>query len=237
MYTVCHDRDNLWFCVTEFDRPHEGIIGGQYRVHLRNRTCHFGRFDALRYPCAHVIAACQNLCLNPMSYVDEVYKIKTMYNVWRHIFPPIPDERKWLPVLLTPFKLLSDRELRRKLKGRPCSTRIRTNMDIWEITNQQKLCGCQNHCHMGVVDGFVLDSSLDQLSTEVVVSPVGDLVVGVGRVTHLDRIMTVAVFASPMAEVFESLKVMEIGRKKSSLMVRRAIPHATTAYRLAVDSE
>ncbi|KAK5784981.1 hypothetical protein PVK06_039522 [Gossypium arboreum] len=44
----------------------------------------------------------------------------------------------------------------------------------------------------------------------------GDLVVGVGRVTHLDRIMTAVVFASPMAEVFESRKVMGIGRKKSS---------------------
>ncbi|PPR87066.1 hypothetical protein GOBAR_AA33626 [Gossypium barbadense] len=58
IHTVCHDRDNLWFRVTEFDRPHEGIIGRQYRVHLRNRTCDCGRFDALHYPCAHVIAAC-----------------------------------------------------------------------------------------------------------------------------------------------------------------------------------
>ncbi|KAK5839575.1 hypothetical protein PVK06_008378 [Gossypium arboreum] len=119
MHTVCHDRDNLWFRVTEFDRPHEGIIGRQYHVHLRNRTCDCGRFDVLRYPCAHVIAACQNLRLDPMSYVDE-----------RHVFPPAPDERKWSPVSLDPFKLLSDRELRRKPKGRPCSIRIRTNMDI-----------------------------------------------------------------------------------------------------------
>ncbi|MFQ6622970.1 hypothetical protein Gotur_002844 [Gossypium turneri] len=58
MHTVCHDRDNLWFRVTEFDRPHQGVIGRQYRVHLRNRTCDCGMFDALRYPCAHIIAAC-----------------------------------------------------------------------------------------------------------------------------------------------------------------------------------
>ncbi|MFQ6656162.1 hypothetical protein Gotur_026388, partial [Gossypium turneri] len=87
-------------------------------------------FDALRYPCAHVIVACQNLRLDPMSYVDEVYKLENMYNVWRHVFPPVPDERKWSPVSLTPFKLLLDRELRRKPKGRPCSTRIRNNMNI-----------------------------------------------------------------------------------------------------------
>ncbi|PPS08168.1 hypothetical protein GOBAR_AA12480 [Gossypium barbadense] len=117
MHTACHDRNNLWFRVTKFDRPHEGIIGGQYRVHLRNRTCDCGKFDALRYPCAHVIAACQNLRLDPMSYVDEVYKLETMYNVWRHVFPPVPDERNWPPVSLALFKLLPDRELRRKPKG------------------------------------------------------------------------------------------------------------------------
>ncbi|KAK5812676.1 hypothetical protein PVK06_028114 [Gossypium arboreum] len=77
MHTVCHDRDNLWFRVTEFDRLYEGIIGGQYYVHLINKTYDCGRFDALRYTCAHVIAACQNLLLDPMSY-DEVYKLETM---------------------------------------------------------------------------------------------------------------------------------------------------------------
>ncbi|KAH1091452.1 hypothetical protein J1N35_018709 [Gossypium stocksii] len=28
MHTVCHDRDNLWFRVTEFDRLNQGITGG-----------------------------------------------------------------------------------------------------------------------------------------------------------------------------------------------------------------
>ncbi|KAH1114007.1 hypothetical protein J1N35_007385 [Gossypium stocksii] len=30
MNTVCHDGDNLWFRVTEFDIPNQGIAGGQY---------------------------------------------------------------------------------------------------------------------------------------------------------------------------------------------------------------
>ena len=148
MHTVCHDCDNLWFCVTEFDRPNQGIIGGQYRVHLRNKTCDYGVFDALRYPCIHVIVACQNLRLDPMTYVDQVYKIEYMYNVWRHVFPPVPDKRKWSSVSLAPFKLLPNRELRRKPKGRLCSTRIHNNMDIRETMNQQKLCGwCRNPSH------------------------------------------------------------------------------------------
>ncbi|KAK5784865.1 hypothetical protein PVK06_039404 [Gossypium arboreum] len=119
MHIICHDRDNLWFRVTEFDRLHDGIISGQYRVHLRNRTCDCGRFDALRYSYVHIIVACQNLRLDPMSYVNEVYKLETMYNVWRHVFSHVSDKRKWPPVSLALFKLLQKRELHRKPKGRP----------------------------------------------------------------------------------------------------------------------
>ncbi|KAH1092389.1 hypothetical protein J1N35_019646 [Gossypium stocksii] len=79
---------------------------------------------------------------------DDVYKIKYMYNIWRHVFPLVLDERKWPSISLALFKLLSNRELRRKPKGRPCSSRIRNNMDIRETTNQQKLCGwCRNPGH------------------------------------------------------------------------------------------
>ncbi|KAH1132011.1 hypothetical protein J1N35_003389 [Gossypium stocksii] len=181
MCIVCHDCDNLWFRLTEFDRPNQAITGWQYRVHLKNRTCDCRRIDALCYPCANVIAACQNLRLDPISYVDEMYKIEYMYNVWRHVFLPVPDERKWPFVSFAPFKLLQDRELRRK--------------------------------------------------------PKENLVIGVGRMTHIDRIMNAEVFVSPIAEVFESNKVMEIGKKKSSPTAPRAIPHATTAYISSVDSE
>ncbi|KAK5794198.1 hypothetical protein PVK06_035409 [Gossypium arboreum] len=110
------------FRVTEFDRSNQGIVCGQYRVHLRYRTCNCGRFDTLRYPRAHLIVVCQNLRLDPMSYVDEVYKLEYMYNMWRHVFLLVPDE-----------------------------------------------CAGQNQCHMEVVDGYVLDSFLVQLSAEVVV--------------------------------------------------------------------
>ncbi|KAH1097541.1 hypothetical protein J1N35_014462 [Gossypium stocksii] len=82
MHIVCHNRNNLWFHVTEFDRPNQGITGEQYRVHLRNKTFDCRTFDALCYPCAHAIENCQNLCLDPMRYVDKMYKIEYMYNVW-----------------------------------------------------------------------------------------------------------------------------------------------------------
>ncbi|KAH1097230.1 hypothetical protein J1N35_014151 [Gossypium stocksii] len=94
-----------------------------------------------------------------------------------------------------------------------------------------------------VIDGYALDSFFVQLSagvvvapTRIVVLPVGDLVVGVGRMTHFDRIVTAEVFVSPMAEVFKSHKAMGISKKKRSPTAPRVIPRVTTAYKLAVHS-
>ncbi|KAH1097446.1 hypothetical protein J1N35_014367 [Gossypium stocksii] len=79
---------------------------------------------------------------------------------------------------------------------------------------------------MGVVDGYALDSSLVQFLADVVVTPVKAVVaparvvvVGVGRMTHLDRIKNVEVFVSPTEEVFESHKAMGIGNEISSQTV------------------
>ncbi|KAK5794133.1 hypothetical protein PVK06_035340 [Gossypium arboreum] len=119
---VCHSREDLWFWVMEFDRPNQGIAKGVYCVHLRNKTCDCGRFDALRFPCAHAITACSNLHLDPMSFVDDVYKLEYLYNVWRHVFPPLLDELMWSPISSALFKLLPDRIFRRKPKGRPMLT-------------------------------------------------------------------------------------------------------------------
>ncbi|PPS02950.1 hypothetical protein GOBAR_AA17707 [Gossypium barbadense] len=68
------------------------------------RTCDCGTFDAFRYPCAHAIAACQNLRLDLIRYVDQVYKIEYMYNIWRHVFPPILDEQVFASLTVEVFK-------------------------------------------------------------------------------------------------------------------------------------
>ncbi|KAH1113725.1 hypothetical protein J1N35_007103 [Gossypium stocksii] len=71
----------------------------------------------------------------------------------------------------------------------------------------------------------------------VVVPPARVVVVGVGRMTHLDRIKNTELFASPTAEVIESHKVMEIGNGISSSIVPRAIPPTMVAYISPVESE
>ncbi|KAH1129209.1 hypothetical protein J1N35_000587 [Gossypium stocksii] len=90
---------------------------------------------------------------------------------------------------------------------------------------------------MGFVDNYALIFSLVQLPAGVVVTLVGVLVTGVGRMTHLDRIKNAEVFASPTAEVFESHKAIGIGNRKSSLTAPRATPNATMTYISAVESE
>ncbi|KAK5840288.1 hypothetical protein PVK06_009180 [Gossypium arboreum] len=104
-------------------------------------------------------ATCINLSLDPMRFSDEVYKLEKLYNVLRHVFPPVPDEHKGPSVSLAPFKLLPNRRLHRKPKGQSTSTRIRDNMDIRDRSKQLR-----------VVDGYALDSFLVQLSGRVVVS-------------------------------------------------------------------
>ncbi|KAH1130112.1 hypothetical protein J1N35_001490 [Gossypium stocksii] len=71
----------------------------------------------------------------------------------------------------------------------------------------------------------------------ILAPPVWDLVVGVERMNHLDKIMNPEVFASSMAKVVESHKAMGIGKKKSSPTATRAIPHATAAYRSTDEQE
>ncbi|PPS08659.1 hypothetical protein GOBAR_AA11991 [Gossypium barbadense] len=44
-----------------------------YEVGLLNRQCDCGKFQALHYPCVHVIAACAEHSINVEQYVDEVY--------------------------------------------------------------------------------------------------------------------------------------------------------------------
>ncbi|KAH1055956.1 hypothetical protein J1N35_034021 [Gossypium stocksii] len=68
-------------CVCNNTGSNQRITGGQYCVHLRNRTWDYRTVDALRYPCTYVIAVCQNLRLDAISYVDKVYKLEYMYNV------------------------------------------------------------------------------------------------------------------------------------------------------------
>ena len=117
-------------------------------MHLQRRTCDCGHFDALRFPCAHAIAACAQVRLDHMRFINDVYRLQNMYTVWNHEFPPVPDEKMWPSISSTPFRLAPNVSLRRKPKGRPKSSRIRNEMDDREWNDHIQLCGyCRNSGH------------------------------------------------------------------------------------------
>ncbi|KAL4280543.1 hypothetical protein GQ457_03G033830 [Hibiscus cannabinus] len=52
---------------TRHREPHSNV----YRVKFRRRWCDCGEFQALRYPCAHAVAACLLVNVDPFTYVDD----------------------------------------------------------------------------------------------------------------------------------------------------------------------
>ncbi|PPD82720.1 hypothetical protein GOBAR_DD20335 [Gossypium barbadense] len=95
-------------------------------------------FRTLRYPCAHVHAACAKANLNVEQFIDEIYMLQRALRIWGNEFPVMPDVSNW-EVPPPAFEMVSDRSLRRHPKSRPQSTRIRNDMDIRE-TGEPKLC-------------------------------------------------------------------------------------------------
>ncbi|KAK5784389.1 hypothetical protein PVK06_038912 [Gossypium arboreum] len=94
-----------------------------YTVDLRNRRCECGIFQTLRYPCAHVHAACARANLNVEQFIDEIYTLERKLRIWGNEFPVMPDVSNWeVPPPI--FEMVPDCSLRRHSKGRPQSTRI-----------------------------------------------------------------------------------------------------------------
>ncbi|XP_020970351.1 uncharacterized protein LOC107621424 [Arachis ipaensis] len=86
----CNLKDSRCFTVTLFDRhqseytvaettPTGNFSLGTYRVSLRDRTCDYGYFQALHYPCCHAIACCAQSRLDWATYVREVYTMSKVF--------------------------------------------------------------------------------------------------------------------------------------------------------------
>ena len=94
----------------------------------------------------HVVAACAKVNLNVKQFVDDVYTLELTLRVWKNEFPVLPDLFTW-EVLPTNFELVPDRGLRRNLKGRPQSSRIRNEIEIREKSERSRcgLCRLPGH--------------------------------------------------------------------------------------------
>ncbi|PPS02181.1 hypothetical protein GOBAR_AA18476 [Gossypium barbadense] len=72
-----------------------GIPPRSYGVDLRNRRCEYGMFQTLRYPCAHVVAACATYSLNAEQYIDDVYTLERTLCIWGNEFLVLRDYQHW----------------------------------------------------------------------------------------------------------------------------------------------
>ncbi|XP_039119941.1 uncharacterized protein LOC120256298 [Dioscorea cayenensis subsp. rotundata] len=142
IYVRQFDREENSFMVDEMAPPQYGGIAGSYRIDLRKQWCYCGEFQTFHFPCRHVLAACAYIHLHWQAYVDNVYRLATIFNVYHKEFQTMSNERYWNPY--NGPRLCADLTMRRPLSGRPKSTRIRNEMDIRE-GGQPKRCGlCRN---------------------------------------------------------------------------------------------
>lgn len=110
------DQDATMFEVEEPFYPQCQQFGRICKVNLRDRQCDCGEFQAHKYPCSHVIAACSQVSRDYLAYVDPVYRLDNILNVYRSQFQPIGGEERW-PTVKGPVLVPNPSMLR--LKGRP----------------------------------------------------------------------------------------------------------------------
>ncbi|XP_012435595.1 uncharacterized protein LOC105762260 [Gossypium raimondii] len=138
MNAELYSRDLETFRVQEYIGRRSGLPLRSYAIDLRNRRCECRIFQTLRYPCAHVHAACARANLNVEQFIDEIYTLQRAFRIWGNEFLVMPDVSNW-EVPPPAFEMVPARSLCRHPKGRPQSTRIRNDIDVRE-TGEPKLC-------------------------------------------------------------------------------------------------
>jgi hypothetical protein len=141
-----HNRGQSIFSVLELVRPQSGRPTGTFMVDLDKKWCDCGEFQALHYPCSHVIAACSKIHHDFMMYVSPCYTLQYVYNVYQVEFQPVPHQSYWPEY--DGIELCHNPIMRRDPKGRPQSARIHTEMDQRESSRHPKRCSiCRNEGH------------------------------------------------------------------------------------------
>ncbi|XP_029154717.1 uncharacterized protein [Arachis hypogaea] len=112
---------------------------------LANQTCDCRSFQALYFLCPHALACCAYSRVNWTAYVHRVYRLSSVFSVYRMGFTPPILEGFWPPY--DGPTVIPDPNKRLAREGRPRSTRIQTNMDE-EDSNRPKRCSlCRQPGH------------------------------------------------------------------------------------------
>nr|KYP31902.1 hypothetical protein KK1_047552 [Cajanus cajan] len=106
-----------------------------------HRVISFDR-SSIHIPCSHVLASCLHAHHDYERYISPIYTLQQVAKVYEGQFGELRHEDYW-PTYTGPT-LWPNPELKRTSKGRPKSTRIRTEMDIREQHTHVKNC---SYCH------------------------------------------------------------------------------------------
>ncbi|CAK8568754.1 unnamed protein product [Lathyrus sativus] len=120
----CHSQT---FSVQKIMDHSEGRPNFSYVVRLNRCWCDYGKYQAFRVPCSHVIAACAHARQDAYGYLSDVYKAINVMNVYNEGFAVLPMEDYW-----SPYQgniVWHNDDMRRNKKGRPNNKRIRIEMD------------------------------------------------------------------------------------------------------------
>ncbi|XP_029149635.1 uncharacterized protein [Arachis hypogaea] len=85
------DRSRSNFTVEELTAV-SGSRQQNYQVLLDEGKCDCGYFQALHISCRHVLAACSHARLDWKRFVHPVYRMESIFNVYRSEFRPIGHE-------------------------------------------------------------------------------------------------------------------------------------------------
>ncbi|CAK8539745.1 unnamed protein product [Lathyrus sativus] len=139
------DHERFCFMVQEKINQNNGRPTSTFSVDLRNRLCDCGKFQAFHLPCSHMIAACSSIRQDYIIHIPEVFIVLNIFKVYKESFSGLPHEENWPKY--EGFTLCHDDSMRRNKKGRPTSSRIRTEMENAE--KEKRRCGiCREIGHM-----------------------------------------------------------------------------------------
>nr|KYP73815.1 hypothetical protein KK1_006471 [Cajanus cajan] len=108
------------FLVQETINPRERRSTGNFTVRLYDKLCDCMKFQKLHMPCSHVVAPCKHLHHNYKSYINQVYTLEYVSNVYNELFGEWPNESYW-PDCEEPQIIPNSKYIRNK-KGRPKSS-------------------------------------------------------------------------------------------------------------------
>ncbi|XP_072084703.1 uncharacterized protein [Arachis hypogaea] len=141
-----------------------GFRQQNYQVLLDEGNCDCGYFQELHLPCRYILAACSQARIDWKGFVHPLYRMDSIFNVYKVQFRPIGHEDDW------PSYDRPNPRMMRVKKGQPVSSRIQNNMDDVEHT-KEKRCGlCRQTSHTQKICTAIDGAGTIQISTTLSLS-------------------------------------------------------------------